>query len=291
MGNSIENKGKSQRPKLALVLGSGSVKCAAALGLWEVFRREDIPIDMVVGCSGGSMFSVIIACDIDPDLVKKVAFKIWDRKLFKTNYKALPKILFPRLLKFNASFGLYQDTALERALESFFGDLTFESARIPLYIVATDLMTGKRVVLSKGKVTDAIRASISLPLLLSPKEINGQLLTDGGVSDPLPIGVAIKEGGDIIVAMGYQSPYYEDLNSPGPLMQQLGSISINNLLTANLSFYNLAHYHEMVLIIPKFEEKIGSSDTDKLSYIVETGKRATEEQIPYIKSLLFGDRP
>lgn len=289
MGNSTKNKGKSQRPKLALVLGAGGVKCAAALGLWEVFRREGIPIDMVVGCSGGSMFSVIIACDIDPDLVKNVAFKLWDKKLFKTNYRALPKILFPRLLRFNASFGLYQDTALERALESFFGDLTFESARIPLYIVATDFMTGKRVVLSKGKVTHAIRASISMPLFLSPKEINGQLLIDGGVSDPLPIGVAIKEGGDIIVAMGYESPYYKNLRSPGPLVQQLGSISTNNLLTANISFYNLAHYHEMLLIVPKFEEKLGRSDTDKLFHIAEIGKRATEEQVPYIKSLLYGD--
>ena len=69
MGNSTKNKRKSQRPKLALVLGSGSIKCAAALGLWEVFRREGIPIDMVGGCSGGSMFSTIIAHDIDPDLV------------------------------------------------------------------------------------------------------------------------------------------------------------------------------------------------------------------------------
>lgn len=289
MENSTKNKGKSQRPKLALVLGAGGVKCAAALGLWEVFRREGIPIDMVVGCSGGSMFSVIIACDIDPDLVKNVAFKLWDKKLFKTNYRALPKILFPRLLRFNASFGLYQDTALERALESFFGDLTFESARIPLYIVATDFMTGKRVVLSKGKVTHAIRASISMPLFLSPKEINGQLLIDGGVSDPLPIGVAIKEGGDIIVAMGYESPYYKNLRSPGPLVQQLGSISTNNLLTANISFYNLAHYHEIVLIVPKFEEKFGRSDTDKLFHTAEIGKRATEEQVPYIKSLLYGD--
>ena len=235
------------------------------------------------------MFSVIIACDIDPDLVKNVAFKLWDRKLFKTNYRALPKILFPRLLRFNASFGLYQDTALERALESFFGDLTFESARIPLYIVATDFMTGKRVVLSKGKVTHAIRASISMPLFLSPKEINGQLLIDGGVSDPLPIGVAIKEGGDIIVAMGYESLYYKDLRSPGSLVQQLGSISINNLLTASISFYNLAHYHEIVLIVPKFEEKFGRSDTDKLFHTAEIGKRATEEQVPYIKSLLYGD--
>ena len=289
MGNSIENKGKSQRPKLALVLGSGSVKCAAALGLWEVFRREGIPIDMVAGCSGGSLFSAIIAHDIDPDQVKTVALKLWDRKLFKIDFKSVAKILFPRLFKFNASFGLYKVAAVMRALDDFFGDITFEDARIPLYITATDLMTGKRVVLSKGKITDALRASISYPFLLPPKEINGQLLIDGAVTDPLPVDVAIREGGDIIVAMGFESPYYDDLSSPAPLLQQLGSISINNLLTANLAFHNLAHHHEIVLILPKFEEKLRSHDTHKAPYIIEAGKRATEEQITYIKSLLYSD--
>ena len=289
MGNSTENKGKSQRPNLALVLGSGSVKCTAALGLWEVFYREGIPIDMVVGCSGGSIFSAAIAYDMDPNLVKEAVLRMWERKAFKINYGSLPKICFPRLFRFNASFGLYKDDPIMRPLESFFGDLSIEGARIPLYTVATDFTTGKRVVLSKGKVTDAIRATIGIPLILGPKEINGQLLADGGLSDPFPIDVAIKEGGDIIVAMGYESPYYEDLNSLVPLVMQLTSISINNLLTASLAFHNLAHYHEIVLIIPKFEERIGIFDTDKIPYIIEMGKRVTEEQIPYIKSLLYGD--
>ena len=130
-----------------------------------------------------------------------------------------------------------------------------------------------------------------MPLIFSPKEINGRLLVDGGASDPLPIGVATKEGGDIIVAVGYESPYNENLNSPGPLIQQIASISINSLLIATLSFHNLAHYHEIVLILPKFEEKIGGFDTGKIPYIIEVGRKATEEQVPYIKSLLSGKRP
>lgn len=291
MGNSTENERKSKRPKLALVLGSGSVKCAAAIGLWEVFHQEGIPIDMVVGCSGGSCLSAPIAFGMNPGMVREAAIKMWDKKLFKINYRGLPRILFPTLLRFNASFGLYKDVAIVRLLENFFGELRIEDAPIPLYILATDLITGKQVVLSRGKVSDAIRASISMPLIFSPKEVNGRLLVDGGASDPLPIGVAIKEGGDIIVAVGYESPYHEVFNSPGPLMQQIASISINNLLTATLSFHNLAHYHEIVLIVPKFEEKIGGFDTDKIPYIIEIGKKATEEQIPYLKSLLSGGRP
>ena len=289
MGNSTKDKEKIQHSKLALVLGAGSVKCTAALGLWEVFQRESISIDMVVGCSGGSLFSTAIAFGMDPDIVKETALRTWEKKAFRINYRNLPKIPLPRILGFNAYFGLYKDIPIMQPLEEFFGDLRIEDAHIPLYIIATDLKTGEQVILSKGKVTDAIRASISLPFILSPKEINGQLLIDGGASDPLPLGVAIKEGADIIVAMGHESPYHENLNSALPLVLQLTSILTNNLLKASLAFYNVAHYHETVLIIPKFEERIGAFDTDKIPNIIEMGKRATEEQVPYVKSLLYSD--
>ncbi len=288
MDNHTENKVERHRSRLALVLGSGSVRCAASLGLWEVLNREGIPVDMVVGCSGGSIFGAAIACGMDRDLVQEAVLKIWDKKIFKIDFRSLPKILFPRFLRFDASFRLYKDAAIVDALETFFGDLSIEDTSIPLYIVATDFTTGKRVALSKGKIADAIRASISYPLLLRPKEINGQLLIDGGISDPLPIDVAIKEGADIIVAMGYESPYSENLNSPVPLILQLTSVSINNLLTSNLAFHSLAHHDEIVLIVPKFKERIGDFDTEKIPYIIDTGRIAIEEQVSYIKTLLSG---
>lgn len=289
MLNDSVNERKKQRPKLALVLGSGSVRCLAGIGLWEVFHRENIPIDMVIGCSGSSMVAAAIAYGIDPGQCKEGALRLWDKKIFKIDYRNLPKILLPRLLGFNFSFGLYKDTDIMKNLEVFFGDLSIEGANIPLYIMATDLNTGKSVVLSKGKVTDAIRASMSLPIILSPKKINGILLTDGGAADPLPIDVAIKEGADVIVALVLESPYQEDVNSLGSLVQQLTSISINNLLKRALAFHNLAHHHEIVLVLPKFEERIGGFDFDKIPEIIEVGKRAAKEELPYIKSLISGD--
>ena len=78
MDNHTENKAERHRSRLALVLGSGSVRCAASLGLWEVFNREGIPVDMVVGCSGGSIFGAAIACGMDRDLVQEAVLKIWN---------------------------------------------------------------------------------------------------------------------------------------------------------------------------------------------------------------------
>jgi NTE family protein len=75
-------------------------------------------------------------------------------------------------------------------LRSVFGEKTFAETSFPLHIVATHLYTGERVVISSGKVLDAIRASIAIPMIFSPWKIDGQLLVDGAVCDPLPIDVS-----------------------------------------------------------------------------------------------------
>ena len=95
------------------------------------------------------------------------------------------------------------DETRER-IASIYGERTFAGARIPLHIVATDFMTGEPVILSQGRVMDAIRASIAIPMIFAPYEVEGRLLMDGAVSNPLPVDVAIKEGCDIILAMGFE---------------------------------------------------------------------------------------
>jgi NTE family protein len=111
-------------------------------------------------------------------------------------------------------------------------------------------------------------------------------LIDGFMSDPLPIGVAIKEGADVIIAMGFESPYQERVNSAGRFAFQMSSIMTNNLLKANFAFHNLAHHAELILIIPEFTQRIRLFDTDKIPAIIEEGERAMAAQIGYLQSLL-----
>ena len=102
----------------------------------------------------------------------------------------------------------------------------------------------------------------------------------------MPIGVAIKEGADVIITMGFESPYQTRISSVMRFAFQLSSITSNNLLKANYAFHNLAHHHEILPIIPQFQHKIHLFDTDKIPYVIEEGERAAEKQLPYLRQLL-----
>ena len=157
---------------------------------------------------------------------------------------------------------------------------------MPLFVTATDLYNGEQVVISEGKIAEAVRASISIPYIFAPYKLNGRFLVDGYQSDPLPVGVAIKEGADIIIAMGFESPYQEQITSLMRYNYQVSSVTSNNLLKANFAFHNLAHHSEIIPIIPEFKYHIKLFDTDKMPYIIEEGERATEAQLPYLKEFL-----
>jgi len=178
------------------------------------------------------------------------------------------------------------DSFLNKALEKATLDLSFEDVQIPLKIIATDMMTGEKVILSEGRIWDAVRASLAIPLIFPPWELDGRLLIDGGVSDPLPIDVAIQEGADIIIAMGFSLSYRTRFRSMTAVQEQLNSIYMNNILKATYAFYNLAHHAEIFPIIPDFEEPLSMFDVKKIPDIIERGETATMAQLPHIKRLL-----
>lgn len=275
------------KPRVALVIGSGSVKCAAALGLMKVLTREQIDVDMVVGCSGGSIYASLIALGWSVDRATESTLRMWTREVTSRRKKrAILQLVLPRFFRFDESFGLIDDRLINRRLREGFEGATFAQARIPLYVTATDLYNGEQVVMSAGSVADAVRASISIPFIFPPHKVGGRYLVDGFQSDPLPIGVAIKEGADLIIAMGFESPYQDQISSLMRYNFQMSSITSNNLLKTNYAFHNLAHHSEIIPVLPEFKQKIKLFDTDKLPYVIEEGERAAERQLPFIKGLL-----
>ena len=280
---------KKDKPRIALVIGSGSVKCAAALGLMKVLERENIDVDMVVGCSGGAIYAALIALGWPVQKATDATLRMWTREVTaKRNIRAFLQLLLPQIFKFDESFGLINDRVINRRLREGFDGATFAQARIPLFVTATDLYNGEQVVMSEGSVAEAVRASISIPYIFPPHKLDGKFLVDGYLNDPLPIGVAIKEGADIIIAMGFESPYKERITSLMRYNFQISSITSNNLFKTNYAFHNLAHHFEIIPILPEFEQRISLFDTDKLPYVIKEGERVAEQQLPYIKGLLTG---
>lgn len=282
------------RKRIALVIGSGSVKCAAAIGIQSVLKREGFELDMVVGCSAGAIYAAVMAAGHDASVAAEMTKKLWTKEVAnKRNTRALLQTVAPRWLRFDKStFGLRDDRVILQRLGSAFGDIRIEDLPTPLHIAATDLANGEQVVLSSGRVVDAVRASIALPFAFSPWRIGDKLLIDGFLSDPMPIGIAIRQGANVIVAAGFESPYQTSIHSAGRFAFQLSAIMSNNLFKSNYAFHSLAHHSEIIPIIPRFEQRVRLFDTDKIPYIIEAGERAAEEQLPYLRELMQqGDAP
>jgi len=275
------------RKRVALVIGAGSVKCAAALGLWKVLKREGIAIDMVIGCSGGSLYAAAMALGYDAEETEAMTLSMWNRDVTKRrDYASVLGALLPKLFKFRGHFGMVHGEPLLAALRQGFGERTFADTVLPLYVVATELETGSQATLSRGTIVDAVRASIAIPYIWEPWAVDGKLMLDGCLSAPLPVDVAIKEGADVILAMGFESPYPRRIRSATSYAFHVNSIYTNNLFRANYSFHNLAHHAEIIPIVPEFGEPVNLFDTHKFGHVIACGARAAEEQLPYLRQLL-----
>ncbi len=280
------------QPAVSLVIGSGSVKCAAAIGVVKALAEEGIAIERVVGCSAGAIFAAVVALGYDAKQCMEVTSRLWTKELTaKRNTMGMLSALAPRLFGFRAdSFGLRDDRPKDRLLHQFFGDRRIEDTQIPLHITATDFADGELVDLHHGSIADAIRASVALPFAFAPVRIDGKLLVDGYLADPLPVSVAIKHGARVIIAVGFESPYQERIGSAGRFAFQLSAIMSNNLLKSRFSFHSIAHHSEVIAIIPEFSQRIRLFDTEKVPYIVEEGEKCTRAQMPYLRELLAAEQ-
>lgn len=273
------------KPHLALVIGSGGVKCAASIGLWNVLRQANIGVDMIVGCSGGAIYAAGIALGYTPDDLARMTMELWTGDVM-SGYAQNLRATMSGEMEFNERSGIIDDAGMMAQYGKVFGEKEFGDTHVPLYIVAADLKTGEKVVLTAGKLLDAVRASSAIPMIYRPHEIDGRLLTDGAAADPLPVDVAIHEGAQIILALGFELPYRARLRSFNAVQNQYTSIFMNNLLKAAYAFHNLAHHAEIISIWPKFGEQVSTMDTQQFPRIIQAGEKAMQEHLPYLHRLL-----
>jgi len=175
------------RPRIGLVLGSGSARGWAHIGVIKALQEHGIHADVVCGSSIGALVGAAYASGNLTQLEQWVrTLSFWD----------VVKLLDVRL-----EGGLIEGEALMTSLSEQLQGVTIESLDIPFTAIATDLNSGREVWLQKGDLTRAIRASIALPGLFSPAKIEQQWLVDGGVTNPVPISAARAMGADYIIAV------------------------------------------------------------------------------------------
>lgn len=179
----------SPRKTLGLVLGCGASRGWAHIGTIEALEEANIPIDFIAGCSAGAYIGAIYASG-NMSRLKEFLLRMNGKKIFSYVDVGISRSgLLKGTKKLSELFSMHTDAD------------TFEDLDIPLVMVATDLKRGEKVILKTGKLTNALRATMSYPGLFSPVNIDGCWLMDGGVVDPVPVGVARAMGADVIVAV------------------------------------------------------------------------------------------
>jgi NTE family protein len=273
-----------ERPRLALVLGSGGVRSVAALGIAGVLAREGLGPDLVVGCSSGALFGACIASGMSSDESLAAATTLWSAELTEQRrWKAYAQLVFPRLMGFNVDFALRDANLIAHRIEQAFGDQRLEMLPTPLRVVATEAATGNRVVIKRGSVSQALRASMALPFIFPSVEIEGRRLTDGVISDPLPVSVA--NDAQAVIALGFLGTMPRRIDRPSRLVAQTSTALINNLQQAQLRAAEAAGQSVLNLEL-ELDRRIGLWETSAMPRIFEAGRRAAEARLWEIRALL-----
>ncbi|HTG00066.1 MAG TPA: patatin-like phospholipase family protein [Nitrospirota bacterium] len=189
-GTSGPPAGELQRPRIALVLGGGAARGFAHVGVIRALEQEKIPIDMVVGTSVGSLIGALYASDLNSFELEWTAFSLEKDDLFDYGVFSALKGMGPA-----------KGDKLEEFVKKKVPVENIEQLKMPFAAVATDLNRGQAVVLDKGSVAKAVRASSAIPGVFSPVDYQGKMLVDGGVMDNIPVSVAKKKGADIVIAV------------------------------------------------------------------------------------------
>jgi len=186
-----------EKTRIGLALGSGGARGSAHVGVLKVLEQNDIKPDVIAGTSMGAQIGGLYAAGMSTsDLVDT-----WQSMSFaKVARTLLPTVPWS---------GWSSGSSILNTVHRLIGEIKIEDLLIRYGAVATDLETGLPYTITKGEVAKAIRASLSVPGLFTPVWIDGHLLIDGGVSNPLPVNTARQLGADIVVAVDVLVPPQE----------------------------------------------------------------------------------
>ena len=232
------------RPKIGLALGGGGAKGAAHIGVLRVLEEHNIPIDYIAGTSIGSVVGGMYASGLTVDEIQKIMLETpWgDGYSDRIPRENLPWRSKQQSDQFNIPLevgvengnlkipsGLLYGQVATKLLRTAVGDHPnfdgFDNLAIPYRAIATDLATYKAVIIERGSLIAAMRASSSVPGVLAPEVVDGVLLVDGGITINLPVKVVRDMGADIIIAVDIGSDLLpkEELRNTFEVIGQLTS--------------------------------------------------------------------
>jgi predicted acylesterase/phospholipase RssA/CRP-like cAMP-binding protein len=265
---------------VGLALSSGGARGIAHVGVLHVLEEEGIPIDLVAGTSAGSLFGALYSAGLSLDEITDFALGLKD----KVNLRGW-------LWDFNLPprSGLIRGQRTLDYIDKTLGYKTFSDLKVPLYIVAADILSGEEVIFDSGSVAEAVRASLSVIGVLSPAFVQGRYLIDGGAVNPVPTDILAQKDADIIIA----SSVISSLEEQAHYRQAKKGESSPNFLEVVMNMMGIMEREiiktKMMPVDVVINPRVGIYsfiEFDKAKDLIRLGEEAAQEEIGRMKELV-----
>ena len=291
----------SSRPKIGLVLSGGGARGLAQIGVLRALERHHIPIDLIVGNSLGSVVGGLYAAGYSTTQIESIAVHTdWSDLLSFSEETKRTDLFVEQKQSEQEGYLLIRFDGLQpiipssisggQRLSNFFSYLTlqalyqpnptFDDLKIPFRATATDLISGQRVILDRGSLAEAMRASITVPLLYSPLVKDSMAMVDGGLTSNIPADAARLMGCNVVIVVNSTSSMRKanQMNAPWEIADQIMTIMMQE---SNRRQLKLAD----VVITPGDTNRI-VSDFSGVDSLIASGERAGEENISRIENVI-----
>jgi NTE family protein len=249
-------------PRVALVLGSGSMRGFAHVGVIAALEEAGIHPGLIVGTSAGSMVGALAASGLSAAQIERASGEL--------GWTLLTDIAVPRR-------GIVGGERVETFVRRHVQARPIEAMPIPFAAVATDARTGEAVILNRGDTAAAVRASSSIPALFEPVSASGRMLVDGSLAAPTPVRIARRLGAQVVIAVNVAySPSEASLYNPLDMLFQTVQIMAHNLNAAELADAD-------VVIAPDIR-RAGSVSVGNRDALIALGLEAGRDAIPAIRA-------
>jgi NTE family protein len=286
------------KTKIGIALGAGGARGLAHIGVIKSLLEHRIPIDYIAGTSSGAIIGAMYAATLDIDWV----YKRISRFIHSSAYKSigLDKLkithqpnasIFQSAANYmkekiiiniaNDRLGIIKQDRLHDVIRFMLPVDKFEELKLPFSCTSLDLNSGRDIIFDSGDLVDALSATAAIPGFIPPIEKNGMLLTDGGVSCPIPVRTLQRMGADFRIAVNVGQKSFKKLNSPN-LLQILGRAE--QISTTRLSELKL---NDVDIALEPDTLNVFWSEFDRLEELFKSGEIETQKNINRIKQALF----
>jgi len=274
-------------PSIGLALGGGGARGLAHIGVLKVIQRENIPVHFISGTSMGGIIGSTYAAGIPLEVITGVALQIRKRM---EQFRLLDIKLTGR--------GLIKGTRLYRQLASILGEeLTFAELKIPMAMLAVDILTGREVVLREGKVVDAIRATMSVPGVFEPVPRDDLLLVDGGILNNVPVDLLGQAGMQLKIAVDVMPDFPRNRAGQAPVVQAPKTaflppamqevLNTFLIMISEMTEYRMKVCAPDLVLRPEISNQVSLLTGFELAEeVIAAGEAAAEAALPQIKKLI-----